>query len=335
MKQIAVSVIVPVYNVEKYLKDCLDSLERQTLKNIEVIIVNDGSTDNSRKIAEEYAHRNDNFILIDRSNGGLSAARNTGMSHARGKYIYFLDSDDYILDSALEMLYMKAEQDKLDVLKFAAYTFSDAERDLKWSAKDGYKYKGDYPAVDRGIDILQRFVDNFDNYPSCCLIFIRIGIIREYNLAFLEGIIHEDHLFHWELMSVSQRVAVLNRPLYCRRLRANSITTSVPDWKKKAYSMSRSMIEADKFVEKNQWIKSITTDWYLMEFAALCKNYWLAMGEIDHNDKTVQAYYARVALLVKKYGDGNSKMLRFFYTNRELFMICIKCKAFLRAIFKL
>lgn len=326
MEQIAVSVIVPIYNVEAYLKECLDSLEGQTLKNIEVIMVNDGSTDNSRNIAEEYAHRNDNFILIDRSNGGLSAARNTGMSHALGKYIYFLDSDDYILDSALETLYTKAEHDKLDVLKFGACTFSDVDRELKWSTEDGYKYKGNYPDVYSGIDILQRFIDNSDDYPSCCLIFTRLELIRKCNLNFLEGVIHEDHLFQWELMSVSQRVTVLNRPLYCRRFRPNSITTSVPDWKKKAFSMSLSMIEADRFVGKNPWIKSTTTDWYLMCFAVLFMNCWMSMSEADQNDKMVNEWYERIAPLAKKYGYRNSIRIWIFFTNRRLFMICRKCK---------
>ena len=104
MNQIAVSVVVPIYNVEPYLEDCLVSLEKQTFKNIEVILVNDGSPDKSGEIAKRYADKNSNFTLIERENGRLSAARNEGIEKAVGKYIYFLDSDDYILENTLEIL---------------------------------------------------------------------------------------------------------------------------------------------------------------------------------------------------------------------------------------
>ena len=158
MEKIAVSVIVPIYNVAPWLEDCLTSLEKQTLKNIEVILVNDGSTDGSREIAARYAQRNGNFTLIDRENGGLSAARNTGLDRARGEYVYFLDSDDYLVENALEILYTKASQENLDVLIFSAYTFTDGCEDFRWDRE--YRYTGDYSGVYRGIDALGMVMKN-------------------------------------------------------------------------------------------------------------------------------------------------------------------------------
>ena len=100
-----ISIIVPVYNVEKYLKKCLDSILSQTYKNFEVIIVNDGSPDNSQKIIDEYKKKDKRIIVLEKENGGLSSARNYGIEHANGKYISFVDADDYIEKDYVEKLY--------------------------------------------------------------------------------------------------------------------------------------------------------------------------------------------------------------------------------------
>lgn len=100
-----ISIIVPIYNVEKYLRDCIETIINQTYKNIEIILVNDGSTDSSLEICKEYAQINDKIKIVDKKNGGLSAARNTGLEHATGKYIMFIDSDDYLALNSCEVLY--------------------------------------------------------------------------------------------------------------------------------------------------------------------------------------------------------------------------------------
>ncbi len=105
-----VSIIVPVYNVEKYLKRCLDSLISQTLKDIEIICVNDGSKDNSDKILEEYARKDSRIIIINQENQGISVARNNGMDIAKGKYVGFVDSDDWVDSDFFEKLYNAAEK---------------------------------------------------------------------------------------------------------------------------------------------------------------------------------------------------------------------------------
>lgn len=112
MKRI-ISVIIPVYNVEKYLKRCLDSVVNQTYKNIEIILVNDGSTDQSEKICQEYEAKYDNIIYLSKPNGGLSDARNFGIKHSKGDYIAFVDSDDFI---DLRMYQCLAE----DIIKYDA-----------------------------------------------------------------------------------------------------------------------------------------------------------------------------------------------------------------------
>lgn len=100
-----VTIIIPVYNVEKYLEKCLNSVICQTLKDIEIICVNDGSTDNSQQILKEYAQKDERIKIVDKKNGGLSSARNAGLDAATGEYCYFLDSDDWIELNTLEKLY--------------------------------------------------------------------------------------------------------------------------------------------------------------------------------------------------------------------------------------
>ena len=111
-----VSIIVPVYNVESYLDKCLNSLVNQTLKDIEIIVINDGSTDNSQKIIDKYSKKYKNIINIAKENGGVSEARNLGLEKASGEYIGFLDSDDWIEPDMYELMYQKAKTENFDIV---------------------------------------------------------------------------------------------------------------------------------------------------------------------------------------------------------------------------
>ena len=122
-----VSVIVPVYNVEQYLSDCLESICRQTLKGIEIIVVNDGSTDNSMRIIEDFAARDSRIQYHVQPNQGLSVARNQAMRYATGKYIYFMDSDDILDWTALQKCYLTCEEDNLDFVFFDAEPITSSE----------------------------------------------------------------------------------------------------------------------------------------------------------------------------------------------------------------
>ena len=127
---IKVSVIVPVYNVYEYLGRCLDSLVNQTLKEIEIIVVNDGSPDNSQLIIDKYAKKYSNIKAYKKKNGGLSDARNYGLAKATGEYIAFIDSDDYVDVNMLEKMYNKAKKDDLDIVvcdSINVYEDSDAK----------------------------------------------------------------------------------------------------------------------------------------------------------------------------------------------------------------
>lgn len=117
------SIIVPVYNVEKYLCFCLDSLINQSLKDIEIICVNDGSTDSSLSILREYEKLDERIIVIDKNNGGLSSARNAGLDVAEGEYILYVDSDDYLGENTCDRLYMEILQENPDIIVFGTNIF--------------------------------------------------------------------------------------------------------------------------------------------------------------------------------------------------------------------
>ena len=114
----AISVIIPIYNVEKYLYRCLESVQNQTFTDWEAICVNDGSPDNSAKIAEKFAEKDSRFKIVNKVNGGLSDARNAGMDVASGRYILYLDSDDFIHPQTMEIAYSLALSDESDIVSF-------------------------------------------------------------------------------------------------------------------------------------------------------------------------------------------------------------------------
>jgi glycosyltransferase involved in cell wall biosynthesis len=225
-----VSVIIPVYNVEKYLGECLDSVLRQTLKDIEIICVNDGSTDGSAKMLAEYAAKDPRIRIITQANAGLSAARNAGMDAACGKYIYFLDSDDYIKDDAMAKCFSICERDGLDQLSFnCECLFEDKSMDIELLRKKAKSYLLPSELSDTvltGAEALERLRD-----LKCfcvCVPFrmMRLECLRNAGLRFMPGIIHEDDLFTPVSLCEALRVELIQDALYIRRFRPSSIVTA-------------------------------------------------------------------------------------------------------------
>lgn len=222
-----VSILVPVYNVEAYLEQCLDSIMNQTLKEIEIICINDGSTDNSLAILKEYAEKDARIILVDKENGGLSSARNAGIPVASGKYIYFLDSDDYILENTLECLYNEMEENHLDSILFDADSFYESEELEKKHAsyKESYHRPDIYEDVVTGMQLIETMTKDGQYKPSACLQMNRTSILTENGILFKEGIIHEDNLFTVQVSMHARRAKHIAKAFYQRRVRGESIMT--------------------------------------------------------------------------------------------------------------
>lgn len=222
-----VSVIIPVYNAEKYLRECLDSVISQTLREIEIICVNDGSWDNSLQIIEEYAEKDNRITVVSQKNGGLSAARNAGMQQIHGEYVCFLDSDDMLECRALEELYAYATKCKLDILFYGAASLFVNERvkSKHLSYESYYRRKGEYTEAVSGEELLGALTMNKEYRSSACLQMIRSEHLKKNSITFLNGILHEDNLFTFQNLLQAERAAVVNEPYYLRRIREDSIMT--------------------------------------------------------------------------------------------------------------
>lgn len=217
-----ISVVIPVFNVEAYLAECVDSVLRQSYSDYEIILVDDGATDSSGKMCDEYACRDSRVRVIHQKNGGLSAARNTGLDAANGKYIYFLDSDDYIAPDTFQKLLSLAENEQADVVFFDAYVFfTDCEPDPKVYQ---YHRSQDYGAKS-GQEMLLTLLNTDEYRTAVPLLFMR----REYMLAnylrFREGILHEDELFTFYVYHGNGRIVHCHEEFYARRMRQSSIMT--------------------------------------------------------------------------------------------------------------
>lgn len=254
-----VSVIIPVYNVEEFIEECLVSVLNQTLKDIEIICVNDGTPDNSMSIIEKYAATDNRIVIVNKENGGLSSARNAGMRVAIGKYIYFMDSDDYILEDTLEKLCAAAEEKNLDTVFFDADSFFETE-ELKEAHKSYVEYyHRDYACKEvlPGQQFLKAMVENDDWRPSACLQMNRREMLLENDIWFKEGIIHEDNLFSLQVSLHSKAAMHMAERFYQRRVREDSIMTSRSAFRS-AYGYYISIVESIPEIEK-----AIESDQYL------------------------------------------------------------------------
>ena len=218
-----VSVIVPVYNVEKYLRQCLDSVLNQTYTDFEMILVDDGSTDASGKICDDYAQKDSRITVIHKENGGQSIARNMGMDATRGEYIYFLDSDDYIREDALEKLVSALEKTGADFVFFERYEFYD---EMSRSAKKKKAFRSrDYGAAS-GIDMAFELHRNMELYFGVPCIFFKRNFFTKSALRFYPSIFYEDHLFTVVAFLKAEKVTHLYEKLYYRRFRPQSTVTT-------------------------------------------------------------------------------------------------------------
>ena len=215
MKDILVSVIVPVYNVENYLRQCLDSITGQTLRNIEIICVDDSSTDSSGKILEEYAKKDERIKIITQPNKGAGAARNNGLSAAQGKYLSFLDSDDFFEPDMLELAYKKAEEDRADFVVFKSdqyYTEENRYAEVPWTLRE--KEIPPYtPFSHRQMtdNIFKVFVGwAWDKLYSR-------EFVEKNNLLFQEQRTSNDMLFVFSAVAIAKRISIVNKVLAHQR----------------------------------------------------------------------------------------------------------------------
>ncbi len=213
------SVIIPVYKVEKYVERCLDSIVSYLADNIEVVLVDDGSPDNSGKICDEYASKYENVKSLHKSNGGLSDARNFGLEHSTGEYVWFVDSDDYIEAGGLERIISDLRENPCDVLVCQAKKVND----------DGFiGYDMDY-TIPRGLYSNEQYMKVLKNHHesvSFCVPFhiCKRELLQFNKLLFYKGILHEDELWTPQVLLKAKNIFYSAQSIYCYYMRDNSIT---------------------------------------------------------------------------------------------------------------
>ena len=212
---IKVSIVLPIYNVEKYLPKCLNCLINQTLKDIEIICVNDESTDNSLQILENYAKKNSRIKIINQPNAGPGVARNKGIDAAKGEFLAFCDPDDWVDENAYENLYDTAKANEADVVEYAVAVHE--EKNGKIKIKNNL-YESNIVNIKEKPYLLFRGI--LASWNKLCL----TRLIKENNILFSEGYCAEDMLFTISLKSVANKILYTNKPFYHYLHRKSSIT---------------------------------------------------------------------------------------------------------------
>jgi FkbM family methyltransferase len=227
------SIIMPVYNVETYLDAAIKSILGQTFRNFELILVDDGSTDSSGRIAAGYRDRDRRIVLVRQPNAGLSAARNIGLAHARGTYVYCIDSDDMLERTALKTIYeLLSENNHPEVLAFSASPFLDQGGEVENSEVILQNYRDTYErnylidGLYSGIELYREMATRHNFVPNAYLFVIKLVFLKTINLKFVDGIIFEDEVFSRHLFTSADKIFFTNKKLYRRRIRSGSIMQS-------------------------------------------------------------------------------------------------------------
>lgn len=281
------SVIVPVYNVEKYLSQCVDSILNQSFSDFELILVDDGSTDNSPKMCDEYADKDKRVKVIHKENGGAAASRNFGTDASMGKYIVYIDSDDYVDDNEfLNKLYTKANEKDYDIIcyKFKKYFESNGQfSECAFSCPD-----------------IERYSSLFDkiNYMVSCDAFycapwakcFKASAVKDNNIKFENGIIGEDQEWYYHLLLSVNSITFIDEAFIVYRQRNNSVTSS---WKMKNLTDCIYVVKKWKdYFEHSDDMDEAYKKALLNSVAKLYCN--LLIGYVKFNDKDKKKYYGEL-----------------------------------------
>ena len=313
------SVIVPIYNVEKYLPKCLDSLVNQTLKDIEIIIVNDASPDNSKKIIEKYLKKYKNIKYFEKENGGQGSARNLGLKHAKGKYIAYVDSDDYIELDMFEKMYNKAVEDNSDVV-ICGHNLVD----LNYNVVDKY-----LPVITGNIkeDILLGNMAVWNKIYKKDII----------DIDFREKLWYEDIDFTAKLLLGNKKISFVNEALYNYLLRPGSTMNNKNA--KRNLELLSAFTSMKKYFKGKKLYKKVYED---IEFLAIYHIYIMGITRlirIDIPSKEKNEYIKEyIKYMNIEYPDfKKSKYIKYIPKNRKIIyhLINMRLYGIVKLIFKI
>lgn len=321
-----ISIIIPVYNVEKWLNKCIDSILVQSYKNFEVILVNDGSTDKSGEICDKYSKEDNRVKVFHNKNKGLSYSRNFGVKNSNGKYVMFVDSDDFISDiNIIDKFINILEKDKSDFIYTSYCRFNDENEDEITEILPIDINNNDIKGKS-GIEILSMLIEKNNYHHAAYLKICNRRLLIENNLLFKEGIYHEDAEWSPKLFYYAKRISIYNEPYYMRRMRENSIitTTNEVSIRKKIndrLNIANDLIKFFNKIEESHSKKVIINDFVRMYWGDLLlitnlkdKNNFNDCCNTVKNTKKVLKYgelkkYKMADLLIKIIGIKNFLIL--------------------------
>ena len=293
-EQPLISVIIPVYNVERYLAQCLDSVIRQTYENLEIICVNDGTRDSSREILGHYAEKDCRIVVIDQENQGLSGARNTGLLYTHGKYVMFVDSDDWIEPDMYLDLIQEMEKAHLDMIKCAVYEGYDDrnKRLIQFKSK-----------VFKKILFMKKSFDAFLYTIVCNGVYTR-ELVKK--VKFPEGIINEDNYMSGMYQVLSRKSAITRKAYYNYRVNLSGISKG---------GLKRPLDKSIAFSKLINDLKILNKNTEIIEWQLAC--------EIYHYIRRINTVYNVISIRRELYGylmdnlDIRRKLLVYFLLKKK------------------
>ncbi len=292
-----ISLIISVYNIEQYISKCVESIIGQKEQNIEIILVDDGSTDDSKTIVDEYAKKDTRIKVIHKINGGLSSARNVGLNVASGEYIFFVDGDDFIANNAIEVLGEIIKNNDYDIICFNYYV-SYEDKDVKtyskpqyWNVSDNVKYV-------------------ISSTSACSRVYKRDFLIKN-KLFFKEGIIYEDLALIPSFVIFTSKICFIDDFLYYYVIRENSIMHETE------FKTNRD----DKFIAletlNNTFIKNGLWDKYKNEIEYLYIRHLLIMYSLEILKYKRDIYMPRINKAVDLMNNKFSNWTKNIYLKKE------------------
>ncbi len=330
MENDLISVIIPIYNVEKYLSKCIESVINQTYKNIEIILVDDGSPDNCGKICDEYAKIDSRIKVIHKKNGGISDTRNIGIDNSNGKYITFIDSDDYVTNDYIEYLYYILKEEKVDISCCNFELIYDNNKKIE--VNDEKEKIFCYSQIEALKELL--YQKNIDNS-----IWGKLYKKEKFdNIRFPYGEIYEDYAVFYKILLECDKVAYSNLKKYIYLRREKSILTS--DFGEKDFfmidvskEMYKNIISKYPFLEDALNSRIINMDFYLlrrMDKKVYPKEYKTLVNDVKNRrrrvskDKKIKLktkigiYISYISIDLVKYIYYVSKNIKFLNINKYI-----------------
>lgn len=336
----SISIIIPAYNVENYILACLESIMNQTYTDFEVICVNDGSTDDTQGVIDKVCDIDRRIVSVSKEHEGVSAARNYALKLAKGKYICFVDSDDYLVPDALTKLFEKMETNQLDIVFFDTNSFFEDE-DMAQEHQvlmNNYDRKFDFYNAVKGADLFTEMVTTGNYRTNVVLMFLRRKFLEEIGISFYEGIIHEDNLFTFLCILQAEKAMYIPEKIYNRRIRKDSIMTKRKDIRNftgyfKCFINMLNFAANTKFTNKTQeavyaQLKKIYNSTYYL-YSFLSKTEKESIKQIYSTSE-----YFLFEILIGQRQRKEEELLRISQTSSEI-KGCKFLKSILKKLFKI